>query len=51
MASHFVIDGNAFYEVDDECMRQREESLKKEEEKDREDKKQKEVAKNVRGKL
>ena len=28
MKSHFVIDGNAFYEVDDECMRRKKESPK-----------------------
>ena len=29
MASRTVIDGNAFYEIDEECMRRREEERKK----------------------
>lgn len=33
MGSHFVIDGNAFYEVDEECMRQKEEKKEHQKEK------------------
>lgn len=33
MTSHLVIDGNAFYEIDDECMR-KQERLKKQEQKE-----------------
>ncbi len=29
MATHLVIDGNAFYEIDDECMKKKTEALKK----------------------
>lgn len=31
MKSHLVIDGNAFYEVDDECIRRKKEAGKREE--------------------
>ena len=37
MKTHIVIDGNAFYEVDEECLKKREQSqyLKKQQRKDR----------------
>ena len=40
MKTHIVIDGNAFYEVDEECLKKREQSqyLKKQQRKDRKNK-------------
>ncbi|MDO4454363.1 MAG: hypothetical protein Q4B90_07705 [Eubacteriales bacterium] len=39
MTSHLVIDGNAFYEIDDECMKKKQEIQKKQEKEERGDKK------------
>lgn len=47
MSSHIVIDGNAFYEVDDACMREKEkerERLRKHREKKSGEEKRKEAA-------
>lgn len=38
MTSHLVIDGNAFYEIDDECMKKKKELLKKQEKQEQREK-------------
>lgn len=39
MTSHLVIDGNAFYEIDDECMKKKQAIQKKQEKEEKSNKK------------